>query len=474
MRLLHASLRHRPAVCTTAACTFALVLTACAPLPVSTPAAATPALPPAWSTGPTTVSQAIAASWWKQLGDAQLNALVAQALSNNTDVLAAAARVREAQANLSVADSAHGPQINGTLGAQSGRSLGASGPTHTRSLQPGLQASWELDVWGRLSEQSQTAKARVQASEADRAAVQLSVAATTVQAYVGLLALHQQLAIRTATVQLREKALALASDQLRVGYISELQITQAQAELESVQQQVQQLEWSVNKQQHALQLLLGQAPTAQPRTDLSASWHALQLPSVPQTLPSELLERRPDIASANYLLAASDHALQAQRAAFMPQVSLGASVGSLLVNSLDYNPLTVWSVGGSLLAPLFNGGRLQAQVDASSAQRDQAAYAYQGTVLTALSEVENALTGTQRLAEQSWHALQRRTVLEKSLRLTHDRYAAGYASYLEELDAQRNLYAAELEVVKLRQAEFDNRVQLYKALGGGWHKSPAA
>ena len=390
-------------------------------------------------------------------------------------MLTAAARVQEAQANLAATDAARSPQLNATLGAQAGRSLGSFDPTHTRSVQPGLQASWELDLWGRLSQQSQTAAARVQASEADRAAVQLTVAATTVQTYVGLRALQQQLAISQATVASRAQALQLAQDQQRVGYISQLQVTQAQAEYESVQQQVQQLQWQIDKQLASLNLLLGQAGgNAQLAAAPATRLQDLQLPAVPASLPSQLLERRPDIARASALLAASDHQLQAQRAAFLPQVSLSASVGSLLVNALDYNPLTVWSLGGSLLAPLFNGGRLQAQLDAATAQRDQAAYAYRGAVLAAFADVESALTGTQRLAQQTLHATQRRDVLHQTLGYAHDRYEAGYASYLEELDAQRNLYAAELEVVRLHQAELDNRVQLYKALGGGWQPADAA
>jgi NodT family efflux transporter outer membrane factor (OMF) lipoprotein len=289
---------------------------------------------------------------------------------------------------------------------------------------------------------------------------------------VGLRALQQQLAISQATVQSRDKALQLANDQLRVGYSSQLHWTQAQAEYESVQQQVLQLQWQIDKQLSTLNLLLGQAGgNAQLARTPAMSLQALQLPAVPASLPSQLLERRPDIARAAALLAASDHQMQAQRAAFLPQVNLSASVGSLLVNALDYNPLTVWSLGGSLLAPLFNGGRLQAQLDAATAQRDQAAYAYRGAVLNAFTDVENALTGIQRLAQQTRHATQRREVLKKSLGLAHDRYEAGYASYLEELDAQRNLYAAELEVVRLHQAELDNRVQLYKALGGGWQRT---
>ncbi|WP_377007109.1 efflux transporter outer membrane subunit [Comamonas endophytica] len=342
-----------------------------------------------------------------------------------------------------------------------------SGP-RTRSVQPGLQASWEPDLWGRLSQLNQAAGERLIASQADRDAVALSVAATTVQAYVGLRSLQAQQAISEATLAAREQALALALDQVRVGYISQLQQTQAQAELAAVQQQVEQLNWQIDRQLSTLNLLQGQAGGVKPAPGVRLQ--DLQLPAVPATLPSQLLERRPDIARAAALLAASDHQLQAQRAAFLPQVNLSASVGSLLVNALSYDPLTVWSLGGSLLAPLFDAGRLQAQFDAVSAQRDQAALAYRGAVLSAFADTENALTGSVRLAQQTRHAVERRDVLQRSLGFAHDRYQAGYASYIEELDAQRNLYAAQLEVVRLHQAELENRVQLYRALGVGGGK----
>lgn len=457
--------RAPPAVLSVLAATL---LAGCAAVPAHDPhPAADVALPAQWS-GPTADAApgAIAANWWTQLGDPEIDRVVAQALARNNDLQAALARVREAQAQLEISSAAGTPQLNATLGAQSGRSLGALGPTHTRSLQPGLQASWELDIWGRIAQLNQAAGERLAASQADRDAVALSVAATTVQAYVGLRSLQAQQAISAATLAAREQAWQLALDQVRVGYISQLQQTQARAELAAVQQQLEQLNGQIDRQRNTLNLLLGIAGGAQPEAGVRLQ--DLQLPAVPATLPSQLLERRPDIARAAALLAASDHQLQAQRAAFLPQVSLSASVGSLLVNALSYNPLTVWSLGGSLLAPLFDAGRLQAQADAASAQRDQAALAYRGAVLAAFAETENALTGSVRLAQQTRHAIERRDVLQQSLGFAHDRYQAGYASYLEELDAQRNLYAAELEVVRLHQAELENRVQLYKALGGGW------
>jgi outer membrane protein, multidrug efflux system len=132
--------------------------------------------------------------------------------------------------------------------------------------------------------------------------------------------------------------------------------------------------------------------------------------------------------------------------------------------------VTVWSLGGSVLAPLFTGGRLTAQMDAAAAQRDQAAFAYRKSVLTAFSEVENALSGVDRLATQMGHAEERRAILARSLGFAHDRYQAGYASYLEELDAQRNLYRVELDAITLRRTQFDNAIALYRALGGGWQR----
>lgn len=453
----------------------AATLSACAPVLRAVPDNAQISLPATWrdaaDAGMPTAG--IEAQWWQQLGDTQLDALVAQALAHNNDLLSALARVQEAQANAAAADAARSPTLGASLGAQAGRSLGAFGPTQTRSVQPGLQASWEPDLWGRLSAQSQAAAQRVQASQADRDAVALSVSAATVQAYIGLRALQDQLAIAQATVQSREQALALAQDQQRVGYISQLQQTQAEAELQNVLQQIAQLELAIRKQDNALHVLLGQAGGSTPAAAGPASLQALALLPVPASMPSQLLERRPDIARAQHLLVAADHSLQAQRAAFMPQVNLSANVGSLLINALDYNPLTVWSIGGSLLAPLFDGGRRDAGLNAATAQRDQAAYAYRGAVLAAFGDVEDALTSTARLSQQMQHAQQRRDVLQRSLGFAHDRYEAGYAAYLEELDAQRNLFQAELEVVKLRQAELDNRVALYKALGGGWQAATA-
>jgi NodT family efflux transporter outer membrane factor (OMF) lipoprotein len=452
-------------------------LSGCLPAVRRMPEAARVTAPEAWreplpSTGSSTDggAGAIDPQWWRAFGDPVLAALVQAALARNSDVLIAVSRVDEARAQAELAEAARLPALNASLGVQAGRSLTATGISTSRSFQPGLQASWEADLFGRIRNQIRAAGLQYQASQAERDAAALTVAASTVQNYIALLALDAQLYITRETVASRSEALRLAQDQARVGYISQLQLTQAQSEYQSVLGAIPELELAVRRQENAVRLLAGELPGAVAR---GAGFAAIVLPPVPAVLPSTLLARRPDIAQRELLLAASDVGLALRRQAFLPQVSLSAQLGSLFVNALDYDPLTVWSIGGSVLAPLFTGGRLRAQYEAAASQRDQAAFAYRRTVLTAFSEVENALAGVPRLAEQVDHASQRRDILGRSLGYATDRYQAGYASYLEQLDAQRNLFQVELNLVTLRRTQIENLIGLYRALGGGWSAGSA-
>jgi NodT family efflux transporter outer membrane factor (OMF) lipoprotein len=439
-------------------------LAGCLPAYRAAPELARVAAPNDWRE-PLTGTAAIDAHWWRAFGDPALAGLVEAALVRNSDVLIAVARVDEARAQAELAEAARLPALNGALGIQTGRSLEATGISNSKVIQPTLQASWEPDLFGRIRNQIRAADLQFRATQAERDAAALAVAASTAQNYILLLALDAQLYITRETVASRADALRLAQDQARVGYISQLQLTQAQSEYQSVLGAIPELELAVRRQENALRLLAGELPGAVQR---GAGFSALRLPPVPAVLPSQLLARRPDIAQRELLLAASDTALAVRRQAFLPQVSLSAQLGSLFVNALDYDPVTVWSLGGSVLAPLFSGGRLNAQYEAAASQRDQAAFGYRRTVLTAFSEVENALAGVPRLAEQVDHAVQRRDILGRSLGYAHDRYQAGYASYLEELDAQRNLYQVEVSLITLRRTQLENLIALYRALGGGW------
>ena len=456
-------------------------LAGCMPAHRQAPALADITAPQNWST-PTSTHTAsspipLNAQWWQAFGDAALSRHVEAALVHNTDLLAAGARLDAARAQWELSRAALGPALNATLGTQAQRALGATGVATSRVLQPGLQASWEPDLWGRLNTLTSAAELRLRASQADRDAVALAISSATAQSYITLLALEAQLAQTQETATSRAEALRIAQDKARVGYTSQLQVTQADSEYAAVLQSLPQLQAAIARQYNALRLLTGELPGQRASASASTAdatgapantFAQLHLPSVPVALPSELLRRRPDLAQAENLLAASDASLQASRSAFLPQVSLSASLGALYINALDYNPATVWSLGASVLAPLFDQGRLAAQYDNATAQRDQAAFAYRGAALAAFGEVENALVSAERLEQQMRYATHRRDVLAHSLQYAKDRYDAGYAPYLEQLDAQRNLYQTEIEVINLRQSQLLNQLSLYKALGGGW------
>ena len=464
----------RPAYQVAAAVVLAsAALTGCMPAHRQAPELASLAIPQDWSTphsANTTASQTpVNAQWWQAFGDATLDRHVEAALAHNADLLAAGARLDAARAQLELSRAALGPTLGATLGVQAQRALGATGVATTHVVQPGLQASWEPDLWGRLHTLANASELRLRASQADRDAVALSISTTTAQTYIGLLALEAQLAQTQGTATSRAEALRIAQDKAQAGYTSQLQVTQAESEYQSVLQSLPQLQAAIARQYNALRLLTGELPGQRDPADAQPGRLAqLRLPSVPVALPSELLRRRPDLAQAESLLAASDASLEASRAAFLPQVSLSASLGTLYIDALGYSPAGLWSIGGSVLAPLFDQGRLSAQYDNAAAQRDQAAFAYRGATLAAFGEVENALVGVDRLQQQMNHAMRRRDVLARSLGYAKDRYDAGYAPYLEQLDAQRNLYQTEIEVINLRQSQLVNQLNLYKAMGGGW------
>jgi len=446
-------------------------LTACAtPGPKTTPPPqASLASPAGWRAPAEAGREAVAADWWKAFGDPRLSDLIAAALVRNADLGVAEARVREAEAQGRLARAALLPSLNLTAGVQKSRDLNAFGqPSVTLAAQPELQVAYEVDLWGRLRQADAAARASLQASGYARDAARLSVAAAVARAYVGLVSLDAQLVTARATLTSRQEATARARRRAREGVTSDLELRQAEGELEAAAQRVPALELAISRQENALTLLAGDAPGPVARGTLAA----LTIPQPAAPLPSALLARRPDIAQAEASLAASDASLAAARAAYLPQVRLSAAGGGLFVQHLD--PVTVWSLGASALAPIFDGGRLRAQSDAATARRDQAAFAYRKTALTAFGEVESALEGVGRLAEQEDSAVRQRAAAASALDHARKRYQAGYVAYLEELDAQRGLLATELALSQIRESRLQNAVALYQALGGGWDVRSAA
>ncbi|WP_409266364.1 efflux transporter outer membrane subunit [Massilia sp. BHUDP2] len=447
-----------------------LVLAGCAMAPQPAPAP-TLQVPLAWRTAPA-ADAAITRDWWKYFGDPQLDALVRRALDNNGDLRIARARLQEYAARVRIAGSAQQPSLNFSFAPARARAIGPLGqPVEVTSLVGTVQAAYELDLFGRLASTTQAARFDALSQEAALEAAALSVAANTASGYLNLLGLDAQLALARQTLASRERSFALARHQFEVGYSSRLEMSQAEAELHATAGVVPQMERAIAQQEQALNLLAGGSPGPVAR---GGPLLALRMPLPAPGLPSELLRRRPDIAQAERAVAAADASLAAARDQLLPSIRLTASAGleGASVARLLRSPVELWSIGGSVLAPLFDAGRLRAQAEIAGTVRDRAIYTYENVVRGAFAETENALAGIDGLRRQLTEAEARRTAANEVLRVAHNRYANGYASYLEELDAQRNAFGAENTVLQLRASLLAAHVDLYRALGGGWTPAP--
>jgi outer membrane protein, multidrug efflux system len=443
---------------------IALLLGGCVPAQVAIPDAARIVSPAEWRT-PLTASTVVQAQWWRDFGDPSLDRLVADAISGNPDIAIAAARIREARAQEALSRAQLLPTLDLGVGGSYGRSVGPLGAPMTSSgVQPVFQASYEVDAFGRIDNQVDAARLNAESVTAAADATALGVTAATVSGYITLLALDGRLAVVRETIAARAEALRIARSRARVGYTSELELRQAEAEFQATALILPQIQQAIAKQENALSALAGRTPGAIER---AATLDLLAMPMVTPGLPSELLRRRPDIFQAELTLAASDATIAAARAHFLPSIRLTGSGGAVL-STLLADPVGIWSMGASILAPIFQGGRLRANVDAATARRDQAAFAYQRVALQAFRETDDALVSIDRLSEQRRVIDAQRIAVAEALRHATNRYRAGYSPYLEQLDAQRALLQVELSRVQLRSDELNARVALYQALGGGW------
>ncbi|UOO90864.1 efflux transporter outer membrane subunit [Vitreoscilla massiliensis] len=404
--------------------------------------------------------------WWAQLGDAQLNQYLELALRYNSDVNIAAARVQAALAQEAINRSVLMPSLSVGGSGSTGRSVNAFGvPTESASAQPVFQASYEVDVFGKNRHAWQAKKWQTAAAEAQQGATRLSVSTAVVRLYVQLAALQAQKQLLQNTLHARAQALKIAQDKARVGYSSQLELNQAQAEYAATQQQIPVNQKAIAQSQHALSTLIGTVPQALPT---ATSLQALRLPAVPVSMPATVLNQRPDIAAAAYALAATDEQLKSSRAQFLPTLQLSANSGVLLSSALHIDPVSIWSLGGSVLAPLFQGGRLTAQFEQATSARDEAAWQYRASVLKALQEVEDQLVAEQALRAQLAALHEQVRAVSSALQHANNRYHAGYAPYLEVLDAQRALYQLQVQEIQVNSEVLLSQVALYQALGGGW------
>jgi len=402
---------------------------------------------------------------WSAFGDAGLTATVQEALANNLDLALAAARVEEARAQFNAADAQKGPNLNGAGGGARQRAVNAFGqPTEQTVSQTQLSIAYDADLFGRLRHATAASRANLLAARANQDAVRLAIAATAANGYIGVVALKARLSVLRQTIAARQAALALAQRRVGAGYAPTLDLRQAQVELAAAEQAIPAIDLALARQENGLRLLLGRADGPLPT---GADLQTMSVPSLPAGLPASLLRRRPDLAAAEDQVVAADETLKSARAAFMPSLQLTATAGQIDSTLLN-NPVGVFSVGGSVLAPLFDSGRLAAQRDIAAARRQQAALNYRRAALTAFREVEDGLAAVEANDRQEVALSRQLTAAADALRLASNRYRAGYSPFLEQIDAQRGLLASELALVQARSDRLTARVTLYQALGGGW------
>lgn len=446
---------------------LAFLLAGCQSVDVA-PAKSSLHIPSQWraEAGPASPAEQL---WWRNFHDSHLNRYVDKALKNNSDVLIARERINEYQARVYAADGSLFPSLDaGVTGARARSQSAATGlPIYSTLYKGSLTASYDVDLWGVNRSTARAAEASLEAQKAAAAAADLTVASSVASGYVTLLSLDEQLRVTEDTLKSREQAFKLATRQYQTGYSSRLELMQSDSELRSTRAQVPLLQHQIAQQENGLSLLLGSNPGSVARSENFESLTPLHLPS---QLPSTLLNRRPDIVQAERQLLASDATLAASRASLLPSINLTASgsVQDRTLSGLLDNPLQLWSVGGSILAPILNRQALNAQVDISQSQRNQALYGYEQTVRNAFREVNDSLDAITRYQEQLTELQAQQDVAQETLRIAQNRYNNGYSSYLDVLDAQRTLFSVQTSVVQVKNNLLLAQIDLYKALGGGW------
>jgi len=445
-----------------------LLLTACVGSRPEPPTHASVTPPQIWRTD-VTPGGGISSNWWQAFGDPVLTRVVDSAVDNNVDIGLAAARVAEARGQFHLAKAQALPNVVGVAGGGRQRDLnpGFGIPENQTAGHAEVSISYDLEFFGRLTHASDAARAALLSSEAARDNIRLAVAASAATGYITLRALDARLAVLRATLAARADSLKIARRRFAAGYSSELDLVQAEADYRAAAQLIPAALLAIARQEDGLSILLGVNPQ---QIDRGVDLDKLAFPTVPTTVPATLLRRRPDIVAAEEQLVAADRSLDSVRAAFMPDVHLSAS-GGPVASTIISSPVWIFSLGGSIVAPLFDSGRLKAQQETVAARRDQAAFAYRRAALTAFREVEDALASDQRLSEQEAAVLAQRDILARTLTLATNRYRAGYSPYLDQLDAERGLLSADLALVQSRADRLNAVVSLYQALGGGWRRT---
>jgi outer membrane protein, multidrug efflux system len=430
--------------------------------------------PDAWRIDLPKAEEVVNTKWWEQFGDPVLNQLIETALRDNLDVRVAAARVdqfigllRSSRAQ-ALPQIGYGADVSRSRASQVGQPPLPSGVNPEFNLYQGtLAASWQIDLFGRVRRLNEAAQAQVYASEQAQRGVVLSLVAGVANSYITLRGLDRQREIAVATTANFGETMRIFELRYKAGLVSETEVSQVRSQFKLAQTAIPAIDQQIAILENGISVLLGHNPEAIPR---GKSIDQLVLPAIPAGLPSDLLERRPDVLQAEQNLVAANANVGATRALYYPNISLTGVLGSISTAFGDFltGPAQAWSVGAGLAGPIFTSGAIRGQVRSAEAQKQQAELFYQQALLSAFGDTNNALVGSQKTNEQVVLQQERVNALREYARLSRLKFENGLIGYLDVLVSENDLFAAELSLASLTAQRYSQVVSVYQAMGGGW------
>jgi len=416
--------------------------------------------------------------WWEVFHDEKLQDLIKVALVQNYDLLEAVTRVEQARANLGITRSNQLPQVNASGSLEITRISRNGSLALPESFVPNQNRNWgqvgldllsfEVDIWGRLRRATEAARASLLNAEENRKAVVSTLVSQVATDYFQLLQLDYELEISQRTLETRRESLRLVQNRQTGGVATLLDLRQAEQLVSTAAESIPQLQQQIEQTENQISLLLGRNPETVVRGRRFLEQE--MPPDVPVGLPSALLERRPDIRAAEQGLISANANIGVAKSAYFPQISLSGTIGgqSSRLTSLFSGPNGAWTFVPQITQPIFAAGRIKSGLRLAEAERNEAVVAYQRSIQTAFREVSDALIAHQRTRESRLEQERLVSALADRKRLAYVRYQGGVDTQLNALDADRDLFQAELTLVQIRYAELVSVVQLYRALGGGW------
>jgi len=430
--------------------------------------------PPSWRVTEEQAGNVADNAWWGQFGDPVLDNLIRVSLRENLDLQIASARIDEFAGRYGFVRADLFPQVGANASAGRQRTTEETGNT----LPPGfnstlnnysatLGATWELDIWGRIRRATEAARAELVGTEEGRRAVLLSLVGSVSGSYVNLRDLDRQLEIAKETAKTRGESLVIFKLRLDSGFTSEVEYVQVKSLYEEAMATIPVFEKAIAQQENGLSVLLGRNPGPIPR---GKTIDQLRLPAIPAGLPSDLLERRPDILAAEQALISANARIGVAKAAYYPAISLTGFFGfaSTDLSNLFTGTAKVWSYAAPISAPIFTAGKIAGDVQATEAVQRQALARYRQAIQFSFRDVDDALVDRARTKEQLSAQSNQVKALEKYVELARLRFDNGYTSYLEVLDAERSLFNAQLAYAQSQGVLFQAAINIYKAMGGGW------